>query len=114
MTILFIIVPIFIAIVFIFTIIMFISPKARGKWMSRQIKATKYMLDESEDDLRDMATRSANISKAGVGITAKAIKDGFTSDGFSNDFSTGGRYCKSCGEPIDFDSNYCKKCGKKQ
>lgn len=112
---LFIIVPIFIGITFLFTIIMIVSPKARGKMMSRQIKAAKYMLDESEEDLRNMATKSANISKEGISITTKAIKDGFTDNGFDSTSSSNyGYYCKSCGEPIDIDSIYCKKCGKKQ
>ena len=78
--------------------------------MARQIKATKHMLDASEDDLRNMATRAAKISKEGVEITSKAVKDGFTSDGFS---SSGLNYCRHCSEPIDADSNYCKRCGKR-
>ena len=115
MTYLFIIVPIFIGITFIFMLVIMLSPKARGKMMGRQIKAAKYMLDENEETLRDMATRTANISKEGVKITTKALKDGFTDDGFSSTSSSNyGYYCKNCGEPIDVDSNYCKKCGKKQ
>ncbi len=105
MHIIFIIVPIIAACIFVFTILMILSPKLRGKWMSRQIKATKYMMDEVEDDLRELSTRSANISKEGIKITAGAVKDGFTQ---------GNGYCKYCGIPIDEDSIYCKRCGKKQ
>ena len=100
-----IIVPIFIGITFLFTIAMIISPKLRGKMMARQIKAAKYMLDEAEDDLRNMSTRGANISKEGLEISSRAIKDGFTKEK---------KYCKNCLEPIDEDSVFCKRCGKKQ
>lgn len=127
--IMFIIVPIFIGVVFIFTFAMIISPKLRGKIMSRQIKATKYMMDNSKEDLesigttagnvsvnvrknvldanedvmRDMATREANINKEAVETTARAIRDGFVGDSI---------YCKYCGSKIDEDSKFCKKCGK--
>lgn len=105
MRILFIIVPIFIAAGFIFTFAMIFSPKLRGKMMSKQIKAAKYMLDETEEDLKDMSTRGANISKEGIEITTRAIKDGLTKER---------KYCKYCGEAIDEDSKYCKKCGERQ
>ena len=105
MEILFTIVPILVAVVFILTFAMILSPKLRGKMMSNQIKATKYMLDENEENLKDMATKSANISKEGIEITTRAIKDGLTKES---------KYCKYCGEAIDEDSKYCKKCGKEQ
>lgn len=128
---LFIIVPIFIGIVFIFVILSFVSPKFRGKFMARQIRATKYMveeskndladiasaasgavirgkkktLDENEDVLREMATKEANISKEKIETTVRAIKKGFTDETM---------YCKHCGASIDCDSRFCKKCGKEQ
>lgn len=127
----FIIVPIFIAIVFIFTIAMIISPKLRGKFMSRQIRATKYMIDESKDDLsslgktmgniginvkkgildeneetlKDLTRREASIDAEGIEIKTRAIKDGFSKNTI---------YCKHCGAVIDEDSKFCKKCGKEQ
>ena len=100
-----IIVPIFVACIFIFTFAMILSPKLRGKWMSRQIKAAKYMMDESEDDLKEMSTKGANISKEGIKITTRAIRDGLIKDE---------KYCKYCGEAIDEDSIFCKKCGREQ
>ncbi len=131
MRIFFIIVPIFVVLVFAFTIAIIVSPKFKAKIMSRQIKATKKMidyskddltsmgtamgnisiqtkkniLDENEDSLRDMATREANISKKGIEITANAIKKGLTEDNTQ---------CKHCGTSIDKDSKFCKKCGKNQ
>lgn len=129
---LFIIVPIFIISVFVFMIAMAISPKLRGKLMSRQIKATKYMFDEAKDDLQDIGTtlgnvsvntykniidnnednlketlsKQANISKDAIETTVRAIKDGITKED--------SMYCKYCGKDIDKDSEFCKHCGKKQ
>ena len=101
----FIIVPILVVIITVFTFVLILSPKARGKWMAQQVKATKYMLDNTEEDLKDISTRSANISKDGVEIIARAVKDGLTKER---------KYCKYCGEAIDEDSIFCKKCGKEQ
>lgn len=125
----FVIVPIFIGLVFIFTFVMIIGPKLRGKMMSKQIEATKYMINESKDALEDiaktasdvyinssknildnhgdtlkeMATKRANINAEGIEITTRAIKDGLTKKIV---------YCKYCGKPIDEDSKFCKHCGK--
>lgn len=130
-TIMFTIVPILVIVIFILVFILMFSPKLRGKFMSRNIKATKYMFDESKDDLtdigatmgdiavktrkkvldkneknlKDMATRQANISKDAIEITARAIKEGFVTDTV---------YCKYCGKSIDADSKFCKHCGKEQ
>lgn len=131
MEILFYIVPILIGITFIMTIALMISPKLRGKLMSRQIKATKHMMDYSKEDLKDIlstsadiginaekeildnneetmmenATRKANINKKGIEITANAIKEGLNGSKI---------YCKHCGKLIDDDSKFCKSCGKEQ
>lgn len=101
----FIIVPIFIAVVFTFTIALMFSPKLRGKMMSRQIKATKYMMDESKEDIKSISDDMANATKDSIKTTTRAIKEGFTEDNI---------YCKHCGSEIDADSKYCKKCGKEQ
>ena len=129
--ILFIIVPIFIGCVFVFTFAMILSPKLRGKMMSRQIKSMKYMIDESKETLEDIATsmgdisvnsskniidnhegdlknivnKSANIMDDGIETTVRAIKKGLTTNPI---------YCKHCGKKIDEDSKYCKHCGKEQ
>lgn len=131
MDILFYIVPIFIGLVFVFVIALMISPKLRGKLMSKQIKAAKHMMDYSKEDLKDLlstsadiginaekeildnneetmrdnATRKANINKKGIETTANAIKEGLTANKF---------YCKHCGKLIDEDSKFCKSCGKEQ
>lgn len=131
MEILFYIVPILIGITFVLMIALMVSPKLRGKLMSRQIKATKHMMDYSKEDLKDIlstsadiginaekeildnneetmednVTRKANINKKGIEITTNAIKEGLTRSKI---------YCKHCGKLIDDDSKFCKSCGKEQ
>ena len=128
----FLIISIVIAIVmFIFVMSFMFSSKFRSKVMGHQLKMQKQMLDdnkkllqelgmlsgeigvkttkgiidENEDDLRNIATKGADISKDAISKTAKAIKQGLTEDTI---------YCKHCGESIDADSIFCKKCGKEQ
>lgn len=103
---------IFVIIIFVLTFIVMgfvfatmFSPKLRGKMLANQIKATKYMMDESKNDIRDISTSMANATKDGIRITTGAIKDGFTSNYI---------YCKYCGSSIDGDSRFCKNCGKEQ
>lgn len=104
--IIFLIVPIFIVIVFVLVIAMFISPKFRGKMMSKQIKATRYMVDESKEDIESISTHMAEATKDGIETTVRAIKKGIT----ENDEI----YCKHCGTKIAKDSKFCKNCGKEQ
>lgn len=118
--------------IFVFVIMFMFGTKTRSKFMARQmkslrgmtdlskddiekmmtnlsgatIKSSKAILEENEDDLKDIADANARINKDAIKETSKAIKDGFT----SNDT----KYCKYCGESIDSDSLYCKNCGKKQ
>ena len=75
--------------------------------MSRQIKATKYMVDESKEDLQDISTNMADATKDGIETTVRAIKKGIVDD--EKDI-----YCKHCGNKIDSDSKFCKNCGKEQ
>ena len=97
-SILMVVVPIIVVCGFIFTFAMLISPKLRGEWMAHQLKATKYMMEESKDTLKDIgkstievqhdileenkdvmketADMKAEIHKDAIKTTAKAIKDG--------------------------------------
>lgn len=100
-----IIIPIMTVVSLIFAIAMIISPKLRGKMMSKQIKAQKYAMDESKDDLKSISDNAAYATKDGIRVAAGAIKEGFTQNSI---------FCKYCGKRIDEDSRFCKNCGKEQ
>lgn len=126
--IMFVIVPILVFAGFVFTFALLLSPKLRGKLMSKQIDAANYMikesknslsdlagtaldikkniLNENEDALKEMYTKEAEIAKEGLKIKTSAIKEGLS--------GTKNVYCKHCGALIDSDSRFCKSCGKKQ
>ena len=89
----------------IFGFAMIFSPKLRAKFMGHQLKSTKYMLDQNEELLKELNTKSANVSKEGIEIKARAMKNGF---------GPATNYCSSCGERIDTNSKFCKYCGEKQ
>ena len=116
--------------VFAYTFMMMFGTKTRSKMLARQmkslrgmtdiskedmesmmenlsevsIKSRKKILEENEDDLKDIADANARINKDAVRETSKAIKEGFVGSSI---------YCKYCGASIDSDSVYCNKCGKK-
>jgi len=91
---------------FVFSIITSSNPKVRAKTMEKQMKAVKYMMDENEDVLKEMATQSAEISSEGIEIKARAMKKGFENEEEM--------FCKHCGKTIDKNSKFCKYCGKEQ
>ncbi len=72
-------------------------------------KTTKYIQQANKEDLKDIATTSAEIQSEAVKTTASAVKEGF-SDSPAQDT----KYCKHCGASIDEDSRFCKECGKEQ
>ena len=117
--------------VFGFLIAMIFSPKLRGKMMSKQVKATRYMVQESKDDMatigKDMTDVGAEVADHAVDEHADTIKK--VSDTMAQATRDAVRttvsavregwyketvYCKYCGTSIDSDSKYCKKCGKLQ
>lgn len=99
------IVPIFIAAVFIFVILSIVSPKFRGKIMSHQIKATKHMMEYAKDDIKEISDELEYATHDSVRKQARAFSEGFNSSQI---------YCKHCGASIDSDSRFCNKCGKEQ
>ena len=64
------------------------------------IKTAKYVQQENYDDLTDIATASAEITKDAVTITAKAIRDGVSDT----------KYCKHCGAPANPHKEKCDYC----
>ena len=61
--IMFIVVPILVFAGFIFTFLLVLSPKLRGKFMSKQLKATSVMMKESKNSLSDLAGVALDIKK---------------------------------------------------
>ena len=128
----FVLVPILAIGVFAFVIGMMFVPSLRSKFMGHQLRMQKRMLednkdvmtdigkitgeigvktakgviDENEDDIRHVVSKSADMSKDAITTTTRAIKKGLTEE--ESDV-----YCKHCGALIDEDSKFCKKCGKK-
>ena len=103
--IMFTVVPIFIAVVFIFEILSIVSPKFRGKMMSRQLKSAKHMVEYAKDDIEEIADELEYATHNSVRNRARA---------FSGGFSGTQMYCKHCGASITGDSRFCNKCGKEQ
>lgn len=129
--IMFTIVPILIAGIFTLTFVMILSPKARGKMMSRNIKALKHMTDYSKNDLEDIAKETAGISiRSKKQILAENEELLREINEMETDLETeklkrkvrvikdelkdNSIYCKHCGKQIDKDSRFCKHCGKEQ
>ena len=102
--ILFIVVPIFIVLVFVFILLSILSPKFNGKMLSKQIKATKNMMDNSKEDIKSIYDDMANATKDSTTAYFKAVKKGLTEEDTV--------YCKHCGAEIPQDSKFCKNCGK--
>lgn len=68
------------------------------------VKSAKYLQQQNQEDLKDIASTSADIKSEAVTKTVKAVKKGFKDT----------KYCKKCGTEIDRDSTFCKECGEKQ
>jgi len=73
--ILFTVMLIFSLLIFVVVALMMFSPKLRSKFMKRQIKATKYMVEESQDDLIDLAALGSNIAVKSKKKSMHANKD---------------------------------------
>lgn len=99
------ILPILVIGIFVLTFALMFSPKLRGKFMGMQVKATKYMVDGTKEDIKDISTNMAEATKDGVKITTGAIRDGLAGENI---------FCKHCGSSIEKDSKFCKNCGKEQ
>lgn len=98
------------AAIVVVVIFIVLSPKTMEKTLTKMskiaINAQKNVLDENEEDLRNISNKSADINSDAIKTVAHSIKEGFT----QNDTV----YCKYCGAVIDSDSKFCKKCGKEQ
>lgn len=105
------------------------NPNMRSKWIGRQLKIQKKILEDNKetikdihalggevavdsyneildkkgDDMKKAADRSADISANSIKTVARSIKEGLKDE----------IYCKHCGNAIDADSKFCKHCGKR-
>ena len=80
-----------------------------SKIVKKHIKTMKEIIDENEEDLKNISSKSAEINSGGIEITSRAIKKGFTDNNDGNKL-----YCKNCGKQIEEDSKFCRYCGKEQ
>ncbi|MBO5328444.1 MAG: zinc ribbon domain-containing protein [Clostridia bacterium] len=67
-------------------------------------QSSKNIQQENKEDLKGIATNTADIVSDAITKTTTAIKKGLDDKIF----------CKHCGEKIDSDSKFCNKCGKMQ
>lgn len=98
-----IIVPIIMIASIIFSILLMTNSKIRGKIMAKNIKAAKYMMDETKEDLKAINDIGAYAQSDAIKSKVRAIKQGLQDEIF----------CKYCGKNIEEDSTYCKHCGEK-
>ena len=113
----------------VFGFITMFNPNMRSKWIGRQLKIQKKILEDNKetikdihalggevaidsyneildkkgDDMKKAANKSADISKDSIKTVAKSIKEGLKDE----------IYCKHCGNAVDADSKFCKHCGKR-
>ena len=99
-----------IGVMVVIAIVFMSSSRGMSQMMKRTIKMQKDILDENEEDLKEISAKSANIEKEAIEIKARAVRDGF----INNEEKEDNKYCKYCDALIDDDSLFCKKCGKKQ
>lgn len=91
--------------IIVFVIAMMFDPKLKGKMLAKQIKAAKYMMDESKGDIKSISDDMADATKDSITVTTRAIRNGLIDDQI---------FCKHCGKSIAKDSKFCKYCGKEQ
>jgi hypothetical protein len=65
-------------------------------------RSARYIQNENKDELREIATTSAEIASDAVSTVSRAVQDGLRKTVF----------CKHCGKEIDADSKFCSHCGK--
>ena len=67
-------------------------------------KSTKYIQQQNQEDLTNIANTTADIAGGAITKTTRAIKKGFKDT----------KFCKHCGAEIDADSKFCNSCGGEQ
>ena len=75
-----------------------------------QIKAQKYVVSQSKEDLKDVSEMHGDIMSPTSEKVARAVKKGLSEEVPSEEH----KYCKECGKEIDKDAKFCEHCGHKQ
>ncbi len=114
---------------FVFVILLIFNPKVRSKFMGVQLKATKQMLDDNKETIKDIknvqadiaiestdkilekhedtikknVTKVADMSAESIETTARAIKKGISKT----------KQCPECLKFNDENAKFCQECGKK-
>ena len=88
---------------------MTIAPMKLKHMSKEEAELKRAIYEDSEDVLKDIAIREADIASSGDRIRAQVFKDVFDDKEDKKVV-----YCKYCGQVIDIDSVYCKHCGQKQ
>jgi len=127
--IIFVIMLLFTIAFFIFVILMIFNPKIRSKMMGRQLKATKMILDDNKETIKDIAnlqadiavestdnilnkhdktieknmTKMANMSAESIETTARSIKKGISKT----------KQCPECLKFNEENAKFCQECGAK-
>ena len=74
------------------------------------IKSTQYIQDINKEELEEMMSTRAEITKEGASV----LFDAFNESANKAKEQRKKVYCKHCGQQIDEDSRFCKFCGKEQ
>ena len=72
-----------------------------------QIKAQKYVVTQTKEDLKDVAEIHGEIIEPVSEKAARGAKKGFAQEEEK-------KFCKMCGLEIDKDAKFCEHCGAKQ
>ncbi|MDR1821970.1 MAG: zinc ribbon domain-containing protein [Oscillospiraceae bacterium] len=111
---------IFFVAVLIHAIASAVSPSYQAYWAKKKVKATKITMDESREDIHDIAqlggaaigtaigsAKSAMNTDAGQGVANGILREAMASGAAPR------RFCKHCGAPIAADAKFCESCGEK-
>ena len=71
------------------------------------IKTQKYILDQNQEELKDISSTSADISSEAITKVTSAVRKGLETPEKTKNF------CSNCGAKIEANENFCSHCGSK-
>ncbi len=72
----FTIIPIIVGLGFVLTFTLMFSSKARAWFLSKQVKAVNYVVEDNKEELKNIADTGADISVDAIKRTTKAVASG--------------------------------------